>query len=280
MNSLPDAGRRPAALGVLALAVAAWMAVPLRLLIPGVELDLGLTTDNVFFVVENAAMPGTLVLAAGATALRARRVLTAALTVVGVHLAFQLGTACVQLVNGVRPDVLLGTLVTALVLTVVLGGALLSRLLGSPAAARRNGVVVVLVGALVHTLWTTVLLPLVAIIPYGGPPPGMIGSLLLSTVLSLFVIAAAALCGWASPTTRRVGALLAAVAGVLGTLAAAGANGVLGGAYAAVLVLEGVLMLAAVPFAVVAGRRLTAAREATDGRDAQPQAETEPVAEA
>lgn len=280
MKSLPDAGRRPAALSVLALAVAAWMAVPLRLAIPGVELDLGFTTDNAVFVIENTAMAGTVVLAVGATALRARRVLTAAIVVVGLHLSFQLGTAAVQLVKGARPDLVLSTLVAALVLGVLLAGVVLARVLGAPAAARRTGVIVVLVGALVHILWTNVLLPLVTALSYGGPQPAMVGPLLLGTMLSLFVVAAAALCGWASPTGRRVGALLAAVAGVLGILAAAGVTDIFGGAYAAVLVVEGVVMLAAVPLAVVAGRRLSAARQPADGKDVRPQAEAQPSAEA
>lgn len=280
MKSLPDAGRRPAALSVLALAIAVWMSVPLRLLIPGSDLDLGFTVDNAVFVVENAAMAGTVVLALGATALRARRVLTAAIVVVALHLLLQLGTAAVQLLNGARPELVLGTLVAALVLTVVLAGVVLARILHSPVVARRTGVVVVLVGALVHTLWTNMLLPLVAILPYGGPPPGMIGSLLVSTVLGLFVVAAAVLCGWASPVSRRIGALLAAVAGVLGIVAGAGAIGAFGGAYAAGLVVEGLLMLAAVPLAVVAGRRLVAARRVADAADGRPQAEAQPSAEA
>jgi hypothetical protein len=280
MNSLPDAGRRPAALSVLALALAVWMAVPLRLLIPGNELDFGFTMDNAIFVIENAAMAGTVVLAVGATALRARRVLTAAIVVVGLHLLLQLGTAAVQLVNGARPELILGTLVAVLVLTVVLAGAVLARVLHPPVVARRAGVVVVLVGALIHTLWTSMLLPLVAIVPYGGPPPGMVGSLLLSTMLGLLVVAAALLCGWASPTTRRIGALLAAVLGVLGIVAGVGAGGTFGGAYTAVLVLEGVLMLAAVPLAVVAGHRLRAFRQAAEAADVRPQAEAQPSAEA
>lgn len=280
MNSLPDAGRRPAALSVLALAVAVWLSVPLRLLIPGVELDLGFTVDNAVFVIENAAMAGTIVLAVGATALRARRVLTAAIVVTAVHLVLQLGTAAVQLVNGARPELVLGTLVAVLVLTVVLGGAVLARLLHMPVAARRIGVIVVVVGAFIHTLWTNVLLPLVAIMPFGGPPPGMASSLVLSMVLNLLVVAAAVLCGWASPASRRIGALLAAVTGVLGIASVTGAIGAFGGGYAAVQVAEGLVMLGAVPLAVVARRRLVVSRQVGSAEDVQPQAEAQPSAEA
>lgn len=279
MNFLPDAGRRPAALSVLALAVAGWMSVPLLLLIPGTEIDLGLTVDNAVFVVENAAMTGTVVLVVGAVTLRARRVLTVAMVVAGLHLLLQLGTAVVQLVKGARPDLLLGTLVTVLVLTVVLGGAGLLRLPHAPVAARRTGVVIVLAGAFVHTLWTNVLLPLVAILPYGGPPPGMVRSLLLSMALNLLIVVGAALCGWASSRMRRIGALLAAVVGVLGMVAAAGSSRVLGGPYAAVQVVQALVTLSAVPFAVVAGRRLAASRAAvTEG--ARPRATVQPPAKA
>ncbi|MFC8796276.1 hypothetical protein ACFT2C_00960 [Promicromonospora sp. NPDC057138] len=280
MKSLPDAGRRPAALSILALAVAAWMSVPLRLLIPGIELNFGFTMDNAIFVIENAAMAGTVVLAVGATALRGRRVLTAAIVVAGLHLVFQLGTVVVQLANGARPELVLGTLVALLVLTAVLGGAVLGRVLHAPASARRTGVITVLVGAFIHTLWTNVLLPMVAILPYGGPPPGMAGSLVLTMALSLIVIAVPVLCGWASPTTRRIGALLGAVVGVLGIASVTGTLGAYGGAYAAVQVVQGLVTLAAVALAAVAGRRLAASRQATSPADAQPQAEAQPSAEA
>jgi hypothetical protein len=263
MHTLPDAGRRPAALSVLVLAVAGWASVPLRLLIPGNELDFGFTMDNAIFVVENAAMTGTVVLGVGAAALRARRVLIGAIVVVGVHLLFQLGTAGVQLANGARPEPILGTLAAILVLGVVLAGVLLALLLRTPSTARRAGLAVALAGAVVHTLWTSVLLPVVAMLPYGWPPPGLVGSLMLAMALNLLVVAAVALCGWAASATRRVGALLAAVVGVLGIAAGAGAIGTLGGAYAAGQIVQALLTLAAVPFAVIAGRRQAAARQAT-----------------
>jgi hypothetical protein len=275
MKSLPDAGRRPAALSVLALAAAVWMSVPLRLLVPGTELNLGFTLDNAVFVIENAAMAGTVALAVGATALRARRVLSAAIVVTGLHLVLQLGTVVVQLVNGARPELVLDTLVAALALTVVLGGAVLARVLRTPAVARRTGVIVVLVGALIHSLWTNVLLPLVALMPYGGPPPGLIGALALNVAMSLLVVAAAVLCGWASPTSRRIGALLVAVVGVFGLVSVPGpfsAFDVSDMAYAAVRVARGLVMLAAVVLAVAAARRLVAARRATSTADVQPQA--------
>jgi hypothetical protein len=283
MKSLPDAGRRPAALSVLALAIAAWMSVPLRLLIHGTELNFGFTMDNVIFVVENAAMAGTLVLAVGATALRARRVLTVAIVVTALHLVFQLGTVVVQLANGARPELVLGTLVAALVLTVVLGGAVLARILHTPAAARRTGVIVVLVGAFIHTLWTNMLQPVVAIMPYGGPPPGLMSALALNLELSLLVVAVPVLFGWASPTSRGIGALLAVIVGVLGIVAVPGAFGGLavnGAAYTAVQVVRGLVVLAAVSLAVVAARRLAASRQAASPADVQPQAEAQPSAEA
>lgn len=275
MTSLPDAGRRPAALSVLALAVAVWMAVPVRLLVPGTELNLGFTLDNAVFVIENAAMAGTIALAVGATALRARRVLIAAIVVTGLHLVLQLGTVVVQLVNGARPDLVLDTLVAALALMVVLGGAVLARMLRTPVAARRTGVIVALVGALIHSLWTNVLLPLVALVPYGGPPPGLIGALALNVSMSLLVVAAAVLCGWASPTSRRIGALLVAVVGVFGLVSVPGPFSAFDAgdtAYAALRVVRGLLMLAAVVLAVAAARRLVAARQATSTADVQPQA--------
>lgn len=275
MTSLPDAGRRPAALSVLALAVALWMSVPARLLVPGTELNLGFTLDNAVFVIENAAMAGTVAFAVGATALRARRVLIAAIVVTGLHLVLQLGTVVVQLVNGARPELVLDTLVAALALTVVLGGAVLARVLRTPAAARRTGVVVVLVGALIHSLWTNVLLPLVALLPNGGPPPGLIGALALNVSMSLLVVAAAVLCGWASPTSRRIGALLVAVVGVFGLVAMPGPFSAFDAsdtAYAAVRVVRGLVMLAAVVLAVAAARRLVAARQTTSAADVQPQA--------
>ncbi|MGI5188698.1 hypothetical protein ACQEVI_11220 [Promicromonospora sp. CA-289599] len=275
MHTLPDAGRRPAALSVLLLAAAVWMSVPIRLLVPGTELDLGFTVDNAIFVIENAAMAGTVVLGVGAAALRARRVLVGAIAVVGLHLLFQLGTAGVQLVNGARPELVLDTLIAALALTVVLGGAVLARVLRTPAAARRTGVIVVLVGALIHSLWTNVLLPLVALMPYGGPPPGLIGALALNVAMSLLVVAAAVLCGWASPMSRRIGALLVAVVGVFGLVSVPGpfsAFDVSDMAYAAVRLVRGLVMLAAVVLAVAAARRLVAARQATSAADVQPQA--------
>ncbi|MFJ3402709.1 hypothetical protein [Promicromonospora sp. NPDC090134] len=259
MNPLPDAGRRPAALSVLALALAAWTAVPLRLVIPGTELDLGFTVNNAVFVVVNAATAGTVLVAVGSAALRARRLLIGAVVVVGVHLLVQIGTAVVQLVLGARPDLLLGTLAEVFVLAVMATGVLLALLLRDPWTARRAGLVVTLVGAVIHTLWTSVLLPVVSMLSFGGLLPGMVGSLVLSAALALLVVAAAALCGWASPTTRRIGAALAAVVAVLGLLAAAGSFGVLGAGYAVVQILQGVLMLAAVPCAVVAARRLAVA---------------------
>ncbi|PUB28746.1 hypothetical protein C8K30_103167 [Promicromonospora sp. AC04] len=264
MKTLPDAGRRPAALSILALALAAWMSVPMRLLIPGNELDLGFTMNNAVFVVENAAMVGTVVLAVGSAALRAGRLLVASAVVVGVHLLFQVGTAVVQLVLGARPDLILGTLAEILVLVVVAAGVLLALLLRDPRSARRTGLIVALVGAVVHILWTSVLLPLVSMLSYGDLLPGIVGSLLLSTLLGLLGVAAAALCGWASPVARRIGAVLAAVVGAFGILAAAGSIGPLGGAYAAVQVLEGLLVLSAVVFAVVAGRRLATAATPPD----------------
>lgn len=260
MHTLPDAGRRPAAFSVLVLAIALWMAVPLRLLIPGNELDLDLTVNNAVFVIENAAMAGTVVLAVGAAAVRARRVLTGAVVVVGLHLLLQVGTAGVQLLDGARPELVLGTLAGILVLLLALAGVLLARFVRAPATARRAGLVVALVGAVIHTLWKSVLLPVVATLPYGGPPTGMIWSLLLNMVLSLLVVAAAALCGWAAPTTRRIGALLAAVVGVLGIVAVTGAAGFFGEAYGVVLIVQGLITLAAVPFAVLAARRLAAVR--------------------
>ncbi|MEU4361008.1 hypothetical protein [Promicromonospora sp. NPDC023987] len=265
MHTLPDAGRRPAALSVLVLAIALWMSVPLRLLIPGSELDFGFTLDNAIFVIENAAMAGTVVLAVGSAAVRGRRVLTGAVVVVGVHLLFQLGTAAVQLMKGAPPELILGTLAGILVLLLALAGVLLARLMRDPTTARRAGLVVALVGAVIHTLWTNVLLPLVAVLPYGGPAPGWIWSLLLTMALSLLVVAAVALCGWAAPTTRRIGALLAAVVGILGIVAGSRAIAAIGGVYGAVQIVQGLITLAAVPLAVVAGRRLAAARRTGAG---------------
>ncbi len=264
MNFVPEAGRRPAVLSILLLAVAAWISVPLRVLIPQAQLDLGFTLDNTVFVVENAAMMSTVVLALGSVALRAQRLLVAAAVVAGVHLLFQLGTAVVQLVLGARPELILGTLVEILVLAVVLAGVLLALLLRDPRSARRTGLVVALVGAVVHTLWTSVLLPLVSMLPYGDLPPGMVGSLLLTVGLNLLAVAAAPLCGWAAPTARRIGALLAAVVGVLGIVGAVGSLGPLGVAVAAMQALQGLLTLSAVPFAVVAGRRLATAATPPD----------------
>ncbi|MDR7383354.1 hypothetical protein [Promicromonospora iranensis] len=265
MHTLPDAGRRPAALSVLVLAVAGWTSVPIRLLIPGNELDLSFTMNNAIFVIEDAAMAGTVLLGVGAAALRARRVLIGAMAIVGVHLLLQLGTAGVQLANGARPELILGTLVAILVLGVVLAGVLLALLLRTPTTARRAGLVVALLGAVVHTLWTSVLLPVVAMLPYGGPPPRVVGSLLLAMAINLLVVAAAALCGWAASAARRVGALLAGVVGVLGIAAGAGAIGAVDGAYGAYgagQIVQALLTLAAVPFAVIAGRRQAAARRA------------------
>jgi hypothetical protein len=277
MKSLPDAGRRPAALSVLLLAVAVWMSVPLRLLVPGTELDLGVTAANAVYVVENAAMAGTIVLAVGATVLRARRVLTAAIVVVGAHLLVQVGTATVQLVQGALPEYLLGTLLAMLELVLVLAGALLARLLHGPTSARRTGFWVVLAGALLYILWASVLQPVIVMMPYGGPLPGMISSYLLIMLLNLLAVAAAVLCGWASPTTRRIGAVLAGVVGVLGIAGAVDVIGDYGGAYGAVQIVQGLLLLAVVPFAVVAARRLAASRQAANTTDAEPQRRRSPL---
>jgi hypothetical protein len=280
MKSLPDAGRRPAALSVLLLAVAVWMSVPLRLLVPEAELDLGFTTTNAVYVVENTAMAGTIVLAVGATVLRARRVLTAAIVVVGAHLLVQVGTATVQLIQGALPEYLLGTLLAMLELVVVLAGMLLARLLPGPTSARWTGFWVVLAGALLYVLWASVLQPVIAMMPYGGPLPGMISSYLVIMALNLLAVAAAVLCGWASPVTRRIGAVLAGVVGVLGIAGAMGAIGVYGGAYGAVQIVQGLLLLAAMVLAVVSGRRLAASRQAGNPADDRPQAEAQPSAEA
>lgn len=257
MKSLPDAGRRPAALSVLLLAVAVWMSVPLRLLVPGTELDLGFTAANAVYVVENAAMAGTIVLAVGATVLRARRVLTAAIVVVGAHLLVQIGTATVQLLQDALPEYLLGTLLAMLELVLVLAGALLARLLHGPTSARRMGFWVAVAGALLYIVGASVLQPVIAMMPYGGPLPGMISSYLLIMLLNLLAVGAAVLCGWASPVTRRIGAVLAGVVGILGIAGAVGVIGVDGGAYGVVQIVQGLLLLAVVPFAVVAARRLT-----------------------
>lgn len=261
MHTLPDAGRRPAALCVLLLAAAVWTSVPMRLLVPGSELDLGFTVVNAIFVIENAAMAGTVVLGVGAAALRSRRVLVGAVAVVGLHLLFQLGTAGVQLLNGARPELVLGTLVAILALTVLLAGVLIALFLRKPATARRAGLVVALAGALIHTLWTNVLLPVVAALPYGGPRPGMVGSLVVAMALNLLIVAAAALCGWAAPIPRRIGALLAALVGVLGITAVAETADAFGAGYGATQVVQALLTLGAVPFAVIAGRRQAAARQ-------------------
>ncbi|WP_454860625.1 hypothetical protein [Promicromonospora soli] len=280
MKSLPDAGRRPAALSILLLAVAVWMSVPLRLLVPGTEVNLGFTDANAVYLVENAAMAGTIVFAVGATVLRARRVLTAAIVVVGVHLLVQIGTATVQLVQGALPEYLLGTLLAMLELVLVLTGALLARLLHGPTLARRTGFWVVLAGALLYILWASVLQPVIAMMPYGGPLPGMIRSYLQIMLLNLLAVAAAVLCGWASPVTRRIGAVLAGSVGVLGIAGAVGAIDGYGGAYGAVQIVQGLLLLAVVPFAVVAARRLAASRRDASSADVQPQAEAQPSAEA
>lgn len=262
MQTLPDAGRRPAALSILALTIAAWMSVPLRLLTPGNELDLGFTVNNTIFVIENAAMAGTVLLAVGSAAVRARRLLTGAVVVVALHLLFQLGTAGVQLVNGARPELLLGTLAGILVLMIALAGVLLARFVREPMSARRVGLAVALAGAVIHTVWTSVLFPLVAILPYvGQPPPEMVRSMALTTMLSLFVVVAAALCGWAAPASRRIGALLAAVVGVTWFVVLVGPVGAFGGVYLATQIVKVLLTLAAVPLAVVAGRRLAAPRQ-------------------
>lgn len=262
MHTLPDAGRRPAALSILVLTLALWMSVPLRLLISGNELDLGLTVNNAVFVIENAAMAGTVLLAVGSAAVRARRVLTGATVVASLHLVLQVGTVGVQIVNGVRPELVLGSLAGILVLVLALGGVLLARFLPTPRTARRAGLAVALAAAIIHTLWTSVLLPLVAVLPYGGPPPGMVWPLLLTMALSSIIVAAAALCGWAAQAARRIGALLAAVVGVLGLVAAAGSTDAFGAAYGAVQIAQALITLAAVPLAVIAGRRLAASRQA------------------
>jgi hypothetical protein len=263
MQTLPDAGRRPAALSILALTIALWMFVPLRLLVlvPGKESEIGFSVYDAIFAIENFAMAGTVVLAVGSAAVRARRVLTGAIVVVGLHLLFQMGTAAVQLVEGGLPEMILGTLARILALMMVLVGVVLARFVRRPAVACRAGLTVALLGATIHTLWTNVLLPLVGIMPYGGPPPGLVWSLLLSMVPDLLVVAAAALCGWAASVARRVGALLAAVVGVLGLVGEAGSSEDFGGVYGALQIVQLLLVLVAVLLAVVAARRLAAPRQ-------------------
>lgn len=263
MHTLPDAGRRPAALSILVLTIALWMSVPLRLLVlvPGKESGIGFSVYDAIVAIEIAAMAGTMLLAVGSAAVRARRVLIGTAVVVGLHLLFQVGTAAVQFVEGGLPEMILGTLARILVLMMALVGVVLALFVRRPAVARRAGLTVALLGAIIHSLWTNVLLSLVAILPYGGPPPGMVGSLLLTMVPGLLVVAAAALCGWAAPAARRIGALLAAVVGVLGLVAVGGSVGAFGGAYGAVQIVQALLTLAAVPLAVVAGRRLAAPRQ-------------------
>jgi hypothetical protein len=131
-----------------------------------------------------------------------------------------------------------------------------------PATARRAGLVVALTGALIHTLWTNVLLPVVAALPYGGPRPGMVWSLVVAMALNLLVVVAAALCGWAAPIMRRIGALLAAVVGVLGIAAATETLDAFGVGYGTAQVVQALLTLGAVPLAVIAGRRQASARQA------------------
>jgi hypothetical protein len=159
----------------------------------------------------------------------------------------------------------------------------LARVLYTPVGARRTGVIVVLIGAFIHTLWTNMLQPVVAIMPYGGPPPGLMGALALNLELSLLVVAVPVLFGWASPTSRVIGALLAVIVGVLGIVAVPGAFGglgVYGAAYTAVQVARGLVVLAAVFLAVVAARRLAESRQAANPAVVQPQAEAQPSAEA
>lgn len=260
--SLPDAGRGPALLGVLLIVVAMWMAVPQRLALPGHELNLGFTMNNAIFLVENSAMWATLLLAAGAAALRSKRLLLAAVIVVGVHLLFQVGTMVVQLALGATPDLILGTGFAILSLVTVVAGLLVALLVRSPRSARLVGLIIVLVGALVHALLSNVLLPMISLLSYGGVPPGLVGSLVLSTAQSVLLLAVVALVGWAAPVARRVGAVLAVLVAALGVVSAVQAFGNFGPVYSVFQILPPVLVFVAVAPAVLAARRLAGERPA------------------
>ena len=253
--SLPDAGSGPALVGVVLIAVAMWLAVPQRLSIPGQELNLGFTLNNAIFVVENAAMWGTLLLAVGAAVLQSRRFLVASVVVVGAHLLVQVGTAVVQMVLGATPDLVLGTGFAILCLVTVGAGLLVALLLRNPRQARLIGLVVA-AGAVMHALLSNVLLTLISLQAYGGAPAGLLGSLLIGVVQHVVLLAVVVLVGWSASVTRRIGAVVAALVAVLGGFGAIQAFGSLGVAYSIFQILPSVLLLAAVVPAVIAARRV------------------------
>ena len=255
-SSLPDAGRGPALLGVVLIAAAMWMAVPQRLSLPGQGLNLGFTLNNAIFVVENAAMWGTLLLAVGATVLQARRFLVAAVVVAGVHLLVQVGTVVVPLVRGATPDLILGLGFAILRLVTVVAGLLVALLLRSARSARLVGLIVVAAGAVMHTLLSNVLLTMISVQAYGGAQAGLTGSLLIGAVHHVILLAVVVLVAWAAPAARRIGAVLTALLAGLAGFTALQVSGAFGTAYALFQILFPVLLLAAVVPTVIAARRV------------------------
>ncbi|MCF4120398.1 hypothetical protein L1785_05345 [Antribacter sp. KLBMP9083] len=123
---MTDPGRTIALVGILLVAVGAWLAVPLSLWhVP--DLDLGFTQNNVAYVVGQVALPATLVLAAGGTTLGLRGLHLAALIVTGAHLLLEVVIGAVQLILGARVPLTVGTGMEVFVLGLALAGLVVSR---------------------------------------------------------------------------------------------------------------------------------------------------------
>lgn len=122
-----DPARTNALIGILLVALASWLAVPVVLWETGPDVDFGFTTNNVAYVFGRVALPATLVLAAGGATLGLRGLHHAAMVVTCAHILLQLVIGAVQLILGARLPLTVGTTMEIFVLGLALAGLVVAR---------------------------------------------------------------------------------------------------------------------------------------------------------
>lgn len=122
-----DPARTTALIGILLVALATWLAVPVVLWETGPNLDLGFTTNNVAYMFGRVALPATLVLAAGGATLGLRGLHHAAMVVTCAHILLQLVIGAVQLILGAHLPLTVGTTMEIFVLGLALAGLVVAR---------------------------------------------------------------------------------------------------------------------------------------------------------
>lgn len=122
-----DPGSKTALIGILLVALATWLAVPVVLWETGPNLDLGFTTNNVAYMFGRVALPATLVLAAGGATLGLRGLHHAAMVVTCAHILLQVVIGAVQLILGAHLPLTVGTMMEILVLGLALAGLVVAR---------------------------------------------------------------------------------------------------------------------------------------------------------